>query len=135
MKIDTRKSTGKSKTGRLLGGLTAAEFLRDYWQRKPLLVRGAMAGFIEPLDKREVLDLTMRDDAESRLIFRAGNKWSLVQGPLSRRDLAAARAGLGLEHLPNLDLGLAGHRVGAARGSRGNSVSSSRQIHHLYLLA
>ncbi|MBP8119748.1 MAG: cupin domain-containing protein [Burkholderiales bacterium] len=94
MKIDTRKSTGKSKTGRLLGGLTAAEFLRDYWQRKPLLVRGAMAGFIEPLDKREVLDLTMRDDAESRLIFRAGNKWSLVQGPLSRRDLAAARAGL-----------------------------------------
>ncbi|WP_243701923.1 cupin domain-containing protein, partial [Pseudomonas aeruginosa] len=26
----------------LLGGLTAAEFLRDYWHRKPLLVRQAI---------------------------------------------------------------------------------------------
>lgn len=93
MKIDTRKYTGKSATGRLLGGLTAAQFLRDYWQKKPLLVRGAMAGFVEPLEKNEVLELTMRDDAESRLISRAGNKWSLVQGPLSRRDLAAVRGG------------------------------------------
>ena len=26
----------------LLGGLTAEEFLRDYWQQKPLLVRNAI---------------------------------------------------------------------------------------------
>ena len=29
----------------LLGGLTARQFLRDYWHKKPLLVRNAVPGF------------------------------------------------------------------------------------------
>ncbi|HSO99909.1 MAG TPA: cupin domain-containing protein, partial [Thioalkalivibrio sp.] len=32
----------------LRGGLSARAFLRDYWQKKPLLVRQAMPGFESP---------------------------------------------------------------------------------------
>ena len=33
----------------LLGGLTAREFMRDYWQKKPLLIRQAISDFENPL--------------------------------------------------------------------------------------
>ena len=39
----------------LLGGISAEVFLRDYWQKKPLLIRNAIAGFTGPLSKSEVL--------------------------------------------------------------------------------
>ena len=38
----------------LLGGLTAAEFLGDFWQQKPLLIRGAFPDFECPLDPDEL---------------------------------------------------------------------------------
>ena len=33
----------------LLGGITARKFMRDYWQKKPLLVRQAIPGFESPI--------------------------------------------------------------------------------------
>lgn len=76
---------------KLLGGLSAAQFLRAHWQKKPLLIRGAFAPDFEPLSKREVLALAAREDAESRLIARRGRRWSLQHGPIAARDLAAVR--------------------------------------------
>ena len=37
----------------LLGNITPAEFLRDYWHKKPLLIRGAIPGFDEALKGKE----------------------------------------------------------------------------------
>jgi len=78
---------------KLLGGLVAARFLREHWQKKPLLIRNAFApvatpGF-EPLTKREVFTLAARDEAESRLISRHGRRWELQHGPITKRDIAA----------------------------------------------
>ena len=67
----------------LLGGMDAEVFLRDYWQKKPLLVRKAISEFQAPLSKREVLALARRDEAESRLITRSGAKWQIEHGPFS----------------------------------------------------
>ena len=67
----------------LLGGISAEVFLRDYWQKKPLLIRNAIAGFTAPLSKSEVLTLAQRDDAESRLITRDAAAWQIEHGPLS----------------------------------------------------
>lgn len=69
----------------LLGGLTPRAFLRDYWQKKPLLVRGAMPDFVEPLTGAEVFTLAARDEAESRLVEGRGTRWSLTHGPISAR--------------------------------------------------
>ena len=69
----------------LLGGLTAEEFLADYWQKKPLLVRGAVPGFsgVPGVGGRDdMLALAARDDVESRLVSQAGD-WSLEHGPFS----------------------------------------------------
>ena len=70
----------------LLGGISAEVFLRDYWQKKPLLIRNAIANFKAPLTKNEVLTLARRDDAESRLITRDADTWQIEHGPFSLSD-------------------------------------------------
>ena len=42
-------------------GLDAEAFMRDHWQRKPLLVREAFPRFAEPLTPREVLERAEND--------------------------------------------------------------------------
>jgi 50S ribosomal protein L16 3-hydroxylase len=69
----------------LLGGLTAEEFLADYWQKKPLLVRGAVPGFtgVPGLGGRDdMLALAARDDVESRFVSQAEG-WTLEHGPFN----------------------------------------------------
>ena len=53
---------------KLLGGLAPRTFLRRYWQKRPLLVRGALAGFTGVLDARALAALAVRDDVESRIV-------------------------------------------------------------------
>ncbi|CAN5389273.1 cupin domain-containing protein [soil metagenome] len=65
----------------LLGGLTAAQFLRDYWQKKPLLISQALPDFTPLLSQTELFDLAARDDVESRLITHFNRSWKLKSGP------------------------------------------------------
>jgi len=86
MNTTTRKTSDRKSRARplpLLGGISEEVFLRDYWQKKPLLIRNAIAGFIGPLNKSEVLTLARRDDAESRLVTRDANTWQIEHGPFS----------------------------------------------------
>ena len=71
----------------LLGGLSPATFMRRHWQKKPLLVRGALADPLPGFDRRRLFALAARDDVESRLVVRRGGRWSLRPGPLPRRAL------------------------------------------------
>lgn len=56
--------------------------MRRYWQRKPLLVRGAFATFVDPMSPREVLALAASDEASARLVQRRGARWILEHGPI-----------------------------------------------------
>lgn len=71
----------------LLGGLTPGQFMSRHWQKKPLLVRGAIPGFRPVLDRAELFELASRDSVESRLVARAGESWRLRRGPFARRSL------------------------------------------------
>ena len=71
----------------LLGGLTPARFMKRHWQRKPLLVRGALPGFTPLLSRAELFALAGRDEVESRLVARSGGKWQFRRGPFARRVL------------------------------------------------
>ena len=64
----------------LLGGLTPAAFLRDYWHKKPLLIRQAIPGFAAPVAAESLFELAARDDVESRLITHF-KKWEMHKGP------------------------------------------------------
>lgn len=77
-----------------LGGLTPKQFMSRYWQKQPLLVRGAFTKFKPPVSIAEVLGLCTNDLAQSRLVRRqpAGGKkksadWTLEHGPFRRKDL------------------------------------------------
>jgi 50S ribosomal protein L16 3-hydroxylase len=65
----------------LLGGLSAQQFLDEYWQKKPLLIRGALRGNFAPLTNAEILTLAGYEDAESRLVLLHQDTWSVDDGP------------------------------------------------------
>ncbi len=68
----------------LLGGLTAREFLRDYWQKKPLLIRQAIPDFESPIDADELAGLALEEEVESRLIIEHGaHPWEMRRGPFA----------------------------------------------------
>ncbi|HDV6320242.1 cupin domain-containing protein [Burkholderia multivorans] len=73
----------------LLGGLTPAQFMRRYWQKKPLLIRQAMPGVKPPVTRDALFDLAADYDAESRLITHFRNKWQLAHGPFEPGSLPA----------------------------------------------
>ena len=73
----------------LLGCMSASSFLRRHWQKNPLLVRGAIPGFEGVVDWRGVIELAGRDDCETRLVLRAGRRWTVEHGPFARRYLSS----------------------------------------------
>ena len=77
-----------SQGARFPGPMATGRFLREHWQKRPLLVRGAFPAFADPLSAREVLDLACSPDAESRVVRRAGRHWDVRHGPFSRAELA-----------------------------------------------
>ncbi len=66
-----------------LGGLDPREFLRDYWQRRPLLIRGAVPGFRNPIDTADLAGLACEPGIHSRLVLGHPDRrdWSVEYGP------------------------------------------------------
>jgi 50S ribosomal protein L16 3-hydroxylase len=75
-----------------LGGLSPKDFLRRHWQKRPLLVRGALPELRDAVGLRELCALAARGDVESRLVERRGRRWAVEHGPIARRRLARAPA-------------------------------------------
>lgn len=102
--------TASSRSDPLLGGLTPAQFLAQYWQKRPLLVRQAVPGFRGLATRATLTQLAAREDVESRLFQRRGARWQVQGGPLPRALFARLPArqwtllvqGLNL-HLPAAD--------------------------------
>lgn len=69
-----------------LGGMTPAIFLKEYWQKKPLLIRSAFPEFKPLLEPSELFAMVQQDDVESRLINSQRQHWSLKNGPFTASD-------------------------------------------------
>ncbi|MCU9949657.1 MULTISPECIES: cupin domain-containing protein [unclassified Pseudomonas] len=68
----------------ILGGISAREFLRDYWQKKPLLIRQAIPGYESPISPDELAGLSLEEEVESRLVIEHGERpWELRRGPFA----------------------------------------------------
>jgi 50S ribosomal protein L16 3-hydroxylase len=91
----------------LLGGLNPREFLRRYWQKRPLLVRDAQPGFQGILTKSALARLAQRDDVESRIVECRGGQRNTRHGPFARVDLPRRNATLLVNgvnlHVPQAD--------------------------------
>ncbi len=69
-------------------GMPAATFLRDYWQKRPLLIRGAFPDFQTPVMPDDLAGLACEEGALSRLIVhdRASDGWSVRTGPFQEEE-------------------------------------------------
>jgi 50S ribosomal protein L16 3-hydroxylase len=63
------------------------QFLRAYWQKKPLLIRNAFRDWQNPLEPDELAGLACEEDIESRLICQTDAGWAMEQGPLAEERL------------------------------------------------
>ena len=66
------------------------QFLRDYWQKQPLLVRGAFPAFEPPLRPEDLAGLACEELALSRIVVQdpRRDRWSLRNGPFAEADFA-----------------------------------------------
>jgi 50S ribosomal protein L16 3-hydroxylase len=71
----------------LLGGLTPEKFMQRHWQKKPLLVRGAVTDFGAVPDRAALFSLAEQEGVESRLVQHGAKGWTLKHGPFARRAL------------------------------------------------
>ncbi len=65
----------------LLGNITAAQFLSEYWQKKPLLIRQAIPAFTPPLLPKDLFLLAASEEVESRLVSQIDGQWQMQNGP------------------------------------------------------
>ena len=63
--------------------LNVDDFLENYWQKKPLLIRAAFTDYQSPITAEELAGLACEDFVESRIITeqKSTPKWSLENGP------------------------------------------------------
>ncbi len=73
----------------VLGGITAEQFLSEYWQKKPLLVRNALPEVINILEPNDVKELALDETVTARLIKQKDkdqNQWTVKSSPLIKGD-------------------------------------------------
>lgn len=69
--------------------MPVSRFMREYWQQKPLLIRGGFSNFRDPLEPDELAGLACESDVESRLVERVGAKrWNVGWGPFPESRFA-----------------------------------------------
>ncbi|RKG40859.1 ribosomal protein uL16 3-hydroxylase [Acinetobacter rongchengensis] len=73
----------------VLGGITAEQFLSEYWQKKPLLVRNALPEIAHILEPNDVMELALDENVTARLIKQKDkdpNQWTVKNSPLIKGD-------------------------------------------------
>jgi 50S ribosomal protein L16 3-hydroxylase len=72
-------------------GMPPADFLLDYWQKRPLLIRNAFPDFVAPLTPEDLAGLACEEAALSRLVIhdRGSDRWSMRQGPFAEHEFPA----------------------------------------------
>ncbi|MDQ3205254.1 MAG: cupin domain-containing protein [Pseudomonadota bacterium] len=72
-------------------GMPPADFLRDYWQKRPLLIRNAFTDFVSPIEPEDLAGLACEEAALSRIIRhdRHADAWELRTGPFDEAEFPA----------------------------------------------
>lgn len=69
------------------------QFLRDHWQKRPLLIRNPWNRWRNPLDPDELAGLACEDGVESRLITCNGDQLAMESGPLPEARFGELKSG------------------------------------------
>ncbi|MCT7946006.1 cupin domain-containing protein [Shewanella septentrionalis] len=66
--------------------LDIAQFLSEYWQKKPLLIKKAFPLFEDPISADELAGLACEEEISSRIVVTKDDNWEVVQGPFEDYD-------------------------------------------------
>ncbi|MBB3105681.1 50S ribosomal protein L16 3-hydroxylase [Psychrobacter luti] len=72
--------------------ITPEQFLNEYWQKKPLLIKQGLPQLVGMFEPEDMLGLALEEDASARLLTQAANKqeglpqWQLKKSPLVETD-------------------------------------------------
>lgn len=79
---------------KLLGDLSSEQFLSEYWQKKPLLIRNALPAYNSPISADELAGLACDEEVESRLVLEEGGSkpWELRCGPFDEDEFCSLPA-------------------------------------------
>ena len=74
-----------------LQGFDKSDFIRQYWQKQPCLIRQAIPDFESPISPQELAGLACEDEVHSRLIIEKGAEtpWQLSYGPFAEEVFTA----------------------------------------------
>ncbi len=73
-----------------LQNLDIEDFVTQYWQKKPCVIREAFADFELPVTPEELAGLACEEDVHCRLVIeREDGSWQLRYGPFEERDFLA----------------------------------------------
>jgi 50S ribosomal protein L16 3-hydroxylase len=69
-------------------GMSATQFLRDYWQKRPLLIRNAFPDFQPPIDPNDLAGLACEEGVLARLIIHdeKRDRWTVKTGPFQEEE-------------------------------------------------
>ena len=60
-----------------------AEFLAQYWHKKPTVIKAGFSDFVDPISPDELAGLAMEEEVDSRYIANADGQWSAQHGATS----------------------------------------------------
>lgn len=72
--------------------ITPEQFLAEYWQKKPLLIKQGLPQLIDMFEPEDMLGLAIEEEASARLLTQANTKkegqaqWQLKKSPLTELD-------------------------------------------------
>ncbi|MGL4713670.1 MAG: cupin domain-containing protein, partial [Shewanella sp.] len=69
-----------------INGLTPAQFLAEYWQKKPLVIRQGFTHFQDLISPEALAGLAMDDLVESRRVYQQAGQWQAEFGPFDSYD-------------------------------------------------
>lgn len=69
-------------------GISPEQFLRDYWNKKPLLIKGAVENAPDLATFEDFFDMAEDPDFETRMVYESGGEypWQAMAGPFTKAD-------------------------------------------------
>lgn len=65
---------------------TAEQFLTDYWQKKPLLIKNGLPQLVGMFEPDDIIELAQDENATARLITLKDKQWLLKTSPFKPKD-------------------------------------------------
>ena len=66
--------------------LNWTDFLHNYWQKRPVILKRGFKNFIDPISPDELAGLAMESEVDSRLVSQQDGKWQVSHGPFESYD-------------------------------------------------